>query len=167
MNQKEQERRARLMKMQAERLPEIKRRFEESQKQPDQTTEAPTVTGEAVIFEEVQRRNFNSNFKPGGKDAHLVNGRKNSAKPNDRSAKSSKSARPTKNNRNQKSIPKKSTADSRKIDLSVSTKKGDMVHHQRMLPRMSTPKPPSTSSAFQSINLATTATMALKLRMDN
>lgn len=133
MNQKEQERRARLMKMQAERLPEIKRRFEESQKQPDQTTEAPTVTGEAVIFEEVQRRNFNSNFKPGGKDAHLVNGRKNSAKPNDRSAKSSKSARPAKNNRNQKSVPKKSTADSRKIDLSVSTKKGDMVHHQRML----------------------------------
>ena len=133
MNQKEQERRARLMKMQAERLPEIKRRFEESQKQPDQTTEAPTVTGEAVIFEEVQRRNFNSNFKPGGKDAHLVNGRKNSAKLSDRSAKSSKSARPAKNNRNQKSVPKKSTADSRKIDLSVSTKKGDMVHHQRML----------------------------------
>ena len=31
MNKQEQERRAKLMRMQAERLPEIKRRFEENQ----------------------------------------------------------------------------------------------------------------------------------------
>ena len=49
MNQSEQERRARLLKQGAERLPDIKKRFEEAQK-----------------------RNFNSNFAPGGKDAKLV-----------------------------------------------------------------------------------------------
>ncbi|MBQ6396448.1 hypothetical protein IJH89_02580 [Candidatus Saccharibacteria bacterium] len=45
----EEERRARLLKQGAERLPDIKKRFEES-----------------------QRRNFNSNFAPGGKDEALV-----------------------------------------------------------------------------------------------
>ena len=130
MNQKEQARRARLMKMQAERLPEIKRRFEESQKQPDLKTETPTVTGEAVIFEEVQRRNFNSNFKPGGKDAHLVNTKKSIKKAGaDKAARNSKTVK----NQFDKKALKKSATDSRKIDLSVSTKKGDMVHHQRML----------------------------------
>ena len=49
MNKKEEERRARLLKLRAERLPDIKRQFEEA-----------------------QNRNFNSNFKPGGKDAKLV-----------------------------------------------------------------------------------------------
>ena len=49
MNLKEEERRARLLKSRAERLPDIKRQFEEA-----------------------QNRNFNSNFKPGGKDADLV-----------------------------------------------------------------------------------------------
>ena len=49
MNKKEEERRARLLKSRAERLPDIKRQFEEA-----------------------QNRNFNSNFKPGGKDAELV-----------------------------------------------------------------------------------------------
>ena len=52
MNNREAERRARLMKMRDERLPDIKKQFEESQK-----------------------RNFNSNFAEGGKDAKLV-GRK-------------------------------------------------------------------------------------------
>ena len=70
MNQKEQERRARLMKMQAERLPDIKKRFKENQNRP--VEKKTPLTGEEVIFEEVQKRNFNSNFKPGGKDAHLV-----------------------------------------------------------------------------------------------
>ena len=49
MNLKEEERRARLLKSRDERLPDIKQRFEEAQK-----------------------RNFNSNFQPGGKDAKLV-----------------------------------------------------------------------------------------------
>jgi ribonuclease J len=123
MNQKEQERRAKLMKMQAERLPEIKRRFEENQKRAEIKNDAPTVTGEAVIFEEVQKRNFNSNFKPGGKDAHLVK-KKEAKKP----AKTAKKATKT-----EKKPTKKSAAETRKVDLSVSTKKGDMVHHQRML----------------------------------
>lgn len=94
MNQQEQERRARLLQMRAERLPGIKKQFEEAQK-----------------------RNFNSNFKPGGKDAKLVKSAKSTAKPskNTKSAKASLKAR------------------SSKINLSVSTRKGEMVHHQRML----------------------------------
>ena len=57
MNSKEEERRARLLKSRAERLPDIKRQFEEA-----------------------QNRNFNSNFKPGGKDAELVASDSSSAK---------------------------------------------------------------------------------------
>ncbi|MBR3220507.1 ribonuclease J [Candidatus Saccharibacteria bacterium] len=91
MNQKEQERRARLLKMREERLPGIKKQFEEAQK-----------------------RNFNSNFKPGGKDAKLV---KSNSKA--KSAKAVKATKPS---------PK-----SNKVRLSVSTRKGEMVHHQRML----------------------------------
>ena len=49
MNQQESERRARLMKMRDERLPDIKKQFEEAQK-----------------------RHFNANFAEGGKDAALV-----------------------------------------------------------------------------------------------
>ncbi len=96
MNKKEEERRARLLKSRAERLPDIKKQFEES-----------------------QGRNFNSNFKPGGKDASLVNTKKK--------AKAKKAAAQT---------PKsqaKTEAEKRKVNLSVSVKKGDMVHHQRML----------------------------------
>ena len=51
-NKQEEERRARLMKMRDERLPDIKKQFEEAQK-----------------------RGFNSNFKEGGKDAGLVRGK--------------------------------------------------------------------------------------------
>ena len=127
MNQKEQERRARLMKMQAERLPEIKRRFEENKKRAELKTDEPTITGEAVIFEEVQKRNFNSNFKPGGKDAHLV--KKKAATKAAKPAKATKTA----TKKAEKATTKKSAAETRKVDLSVSTKKGDMVHHQRML----------------------------------
>ena len=98
MNQKEQERRARLLQMQAERLPQIKKNFEEAQK-----------------------RNFNSNFQPGGKDAKLVNhGKPQRVKSTAKSAKSQvKSA--------------KTAAEKRKVQLSVTTRKGEMVHHQRML----------------------------------
>ena len=76
MNKQEQERRARLMKMQAERLPEIKRRFEENQNRTKITDTAEVATGAAVIFEQAQKRNFNSNFKPGGKDYSTRNKKK-------------------------------------------------------------------------------------------
>jgi len=97
MNIQEEERRARLLKMRAERLPDIKKQFEEAQK-----------------------RNFNSNFAEGGKDAHLV---KKTAK------KASKKTAP------KAAAPKapKTEAEQRKVNLSVTTKKGEMVHHQRML----------------------------------
>ena len=113
MNLKEEERRARLLKSRAERLPDIKQRFEEAQK-----------------------RNFNSNFQPGGKDAGLVGGaKKNSAK----SAKAGKAAGAK--GKAAKAAPKasaaktkaKTEAEKRKVNLSVSTKKSEMVHHQRML----------------------------------
>lgn len=108
MNQKEQERRARLLKMRAERLPNIKKQFEEAQK-----------------------RNFNSNFKDGGKDAHYV-------KPNAKSLglikgrtrkPSAKNAAPDKGAKNSKAAKQSS----RKVDLPVSARKREMVHHQRML----------------------------------
>ncbi|MBR3323663.1 ribonuclease J [Candidatus Saccharibacteria bacterium] len=101
MNEQETERRARLLKMREERLPGIKKQFEEAQK-----------------------RNFNSNFKPGGKDAKLVKKAKNQPKP------AKKAKKPAKN---QKSAPQKTKEDRRKVELSVSTRKGEMVHHQRML----------------------------------
>lgn len=96
MNIKEEERRARLMKMREERLPDIKKQFEEAQK-----------------------RNFNSNFAPGGKDEALV------AKP--------KKATKAKAPKAKKAPAPKTEAEQRKVNLSVTTKKGEMVHHQRML----------------------------------
>ncbi|MDO4612125.1 MAG: RNase J family beta-CASP ribonuclease [Candidatus Saccharibacteria bacterium] len=93
----EEERRARLLKSRAERLPDIKKQFEEAQK-----------------------RNFNSNFQPGGKDAPAA--RKGSAKKQS-VKKATKQVAPK----------AKTEAEKRKVNLSVSAKKGDMVHHQRML----------------------------------
>ena len=103
MNIKEEERRARLLKSRAERLPDIKKQFEEAQK-----------------------RNFNSNFGPGGKDENLV------AKPATKKATKAakKAAKPAKETAKSKA---KTEAEQRKVNLSVSTKKGEMVHHQRML----------------------------------
>ena len=98
MNLKEEERRARLLKMRAERLPDIKKQFEEAQK-----------------------RNFNSNFAPGGKDAKLV------AKKTTKAA-----TKPAAKAATKKSAAK-TEAEKRKVNLSVSVKKGEMVHHQRML----------------------------------
>ncbi|MBR3233043.1 ribonuclease J [Candidatus Saccharibacteria bacterium] len=100
MNQSEQERRARLLRQGAERLPDIKKRFEEAQK-----------------------RNFNSNFAPGGKDAKFVQNKK---------AKKAQSKKP-KNQPKKAAKPAKSEVEKRKVNLSVSTRKGEMVHHQRML----------------------------------
>ena len=102
MNLKEEERRARLLKMRAERLPDIKKQFEEAQK-----------------------RNFNSNFAPGGNDAKLV------AKPAKKAA--AKATKATKTVKETAKSKAKSEAEARKVNLSVSTKKGEMVHHQRML----------------------------------
>ena len=128
MNSKEEERRARLLRSRAERLPDIKKQFEEA-----------------------QRRNFNANFAPGGKDAELVGNdqglRKNARKgaknasqgksSGKNGAKSGKKAgkKATKqpNQQNQPKTQAKIEAEKRKVNLSVSVKKGDMVHHQRML----------------------------------
>ena len=94
MNIKEEERRARLLKSRAERLPDIKKQFEEAQK-----------------------RNFNANFQPGGKDEKLVK----------------KATKATKSAKESKTTKAKTEAEKRKVNLSVSTRKGEMVHHQRML----------------------------------
>lgn len=101
MNRQEEERRARLMKMRNDRLPDIKKQFEEA-----------------------QNRNFNSNFAPGGKDEKLV-----AKKATKTVKKVAKKAEKEKNA--PKQAPKE--ADQRKVNLSVSTKKGEMVHHQKML----------------------------------
>lgn len=139
MNKHEQERRARLMKMQAERLPEIKRRFEENQgrTKSEDSTSSPTETDISTIFEQAQKRQFNSNFKPGGKDYSSRNRRKNVKgadgdsmnQQNNSSNSYKKSGKASKNPKNQKS----NEIEDRKVNLSVSTRRGDMVHHQRML----------------------------------
>ena len=107
MNQSEQERRARLLKQGAERLPDIKKRFEEAQK-----------------------RNFNSNFAPGGKDAKFVKHKSAKAAKTAKNAPKAKKAKPAKK---PKQPAPKTEAEKRKVNLSVSTRKGEMVHHQRML----------------------------------
>ena len=100
MNLKEEERRARLLKSRAERLPDIKKQFEMA-----------------------QDRNFNSNFKPGGKDEALV---KKKVTKKAKATKTVAKVSPAK-------AKAKMEAEKRKVNLSVNTKKGDMVHHQRML----------------------------------
>ena len=119
MNINEEERRARLLKSRAERLPDIKKQFEEA-----------------------QNRNFNSNFAPGGRDAALVGGKakkgKNAAKgPKNASQGKKANAKPANQPKNQPKTGKKAAkaadAEKRKVNLSVSTRKGEMVHHQRML----------------------------------
>ncbi len=118
--QAEEARRARLLKMRAERLPDIKKQFEENQK-----------------------RNFNANFGPGGKDEALV--KKSSAKKTTKATNSkagaTKSAKATKTSKSGKATKdtkasknaKLTPAQARNVALGVSTRKGEMVHHQRML----------------------------------
>ncbi len=120
----EEERRARLLKSRAERLPDIKKQFEEAQK-----------------------RNFNANFAPGGKDAGLLGSRKKNGSKGPKNASQGKNAngkggkkapQAQKNGKNGgkkagKGTSGKAGAEQRKVNLSVSAKKGDMVHHQRML----------------------------------
>lgn len=124
MNINEEERRARLLRSRAERLPDIKKQFEEAQK-----------------------RNFNSNFAPGGKDADLVGnnptskknagkGAKNASNGKNANGNAGKSAKnASKNAKNGKKSAKKAQtgAEKRRVNLSVSVRKGEMVHHQRML----------------------------------
>lgn len=99
----EAERRAKLLKSRAERLPDIKKQFEENQK-----------------------RNFNANFAPGGKDEKLVRG-KHAAKAAKKAATAKKAAK--------KAVPAKNAKAEKGSDVKmmVSTRKGEMVHHQRML----------------------------------
>ncbi len=103
MNLKEEERRARLLKSRAERLPDIKKQFEEA-----------------------QNRNFNSNFQPGGKDEKLVKKPKTTKATKAKKATAKAAPLTAKDKARQE-------AEQRKVNLSVSVKKGDMVHHQRML----------------------------------
>lgn len=134
MNLKEEERRARLLKSRAERLPGIKRQFEEAQGRKAVKT-ATNGSGASIDeFETAQNRNFNSNFAPGGKDANLVGSKasrnKNSSKVAKKVPKGKTAAKTTKNTAKSQA---KTDAEQRKVNLSVSTKKGDMVHHQRRL----------------------------------
>ena len=144
MNLKEEERRARLLKSRAERLPGIKKQFEESQLRKAQGTsdmnnlQQSQNSVDVKGFEAAQSRNFNSNFKPGGKDAKLVGSKATSAKTSSKTTKKASTAKSTtkKGTKTTKSTVKsqaKLEAEQRKVNLSVSTKKGDMVHHQRML----------------------------------
>ena len=114
--QAEAARRAKLLKMRAERLPDIKKQFEENQK-----------------------RNFNANFAPGGKDEKLVRGKnitakatKATMKPAVKKAAKKGNVKSTKSAKSKKSTS--ATPDKkREVNLLVSTRKGEMVHHQRML----------------------------------
>lgn len=110
MNINEEERRARLLKSRAERLPDIKRQFEEAQK-----------------------RNFNSNFAEGGKDAGLVKKATKTTKTAKTTSIKAKKTEQTATKATSKKAKAKAEAEKRKVNLSVSAKKGDMVHHQRML----------------------------------
>ena len=118
-NKAEAERRAKLLKMRAERLPDIKKAFEENQK-----------------------RNFNANFAPGGKDERLVRKKttaktaatktvKKAATPTGKKA----AAKKSNTSRNSKATKQAASNTDKKRDVSllVTTRKGEMVHHQRML----------------------------------
>lgn len=134
MNLKEEERRARLLKSRAERLPGIKRQFEEAQGR--KTVKTATNGSGASIdeFEMAQNRNFNSNFAPGGKDANLVGSKASRGKNSSKGVKkASKGKTATKTTKSTTKSQAKTDAEQRKVNLSVSTKKGDMVHHQRRL----------------------------------
>ena len=109
-NKAEAERRAKLLKMRADRLPNIKKQFEENQK-----------------------RNFNSNFQAGGKDAQYSNTNKTIHRSSSAVTKSKATPKTTKKTVSKKANIKTPDAEQRKVNLSVSTRKGEMVHHQRML----------------------------------
>lgn len=104
----EAERRAKLLRMRAERLPDIKKQFEENQK-----------------------RNFNANFAPGGKDEKLV--KKTTKKAATKATKTTKATKATKTTKTAAKKAPATTGKERNVALGVTTRKGEMVHHQRML----------------------------------
>ena len=108
----EEARRAKLLKMRAERLPDIKKQFEEAQK-----------------------RNFNANFAPGGKDEKLVKKTSTRKKADDAAKKTAKATKTAKGGKTAAKQEKKqlTPAQAHNVALGVSTRKGEMVHHQRML----------------------------------
>ena len=110
--QAEEARRAKLLKMRAERLPDIKKQFEEAQK-----------------------RNFNANFGPGGKDEKLVKKTTTRKKADDGAKKNAKATKATKGGKTAAKQEKKqlTPAQAHNVALGVSTRKGEMVHHQKML----------------------------------
>ena len=135
MNLSEEQRRARLLKSRAERLPGIKKQFEEAQgRKKAQKASNGQVSG-VDEFEAAQSRNFNSNFKPGGKDAGLVGSKAVLSKKGSKGAKKAATAKKAAKTTAKSSAKAKAQAEAeqRKVNLSVSVKKGDMVHHQRML----------------------------------
>ena len=104
--QAEAARRAKLLKMRAERLPDIKKQFEENQK-----------------------RNFNANFAPGGKDEKLVRGKKTTSKKASKAstkpvAKKTTKKSNTKATKTTKAAPTASDK-KREVNLLVSTRKGE------------------------------------------
>ena len=129
MKESEDERRARLIASSRERIPKLKQSYAARQEQKAQNARQsqPRKTSSVDNFEADQNRHFNSNFAAGGKDYRASRAQNNRAK-NSRNARGAKNA---KNARNTKSLKPKSN--DRQVNLSVSTKKGDMVHHQRML----------------------------------
>ena len=82
------------------------------------TYKKSTLKNGGIFYENNQNRNFNSNFKPGGKDARSRQGNGN----------------PGKNHQRRRNNPQKSdSTNQRQVKLSLGTRKGEMVHHQRML----------------------------------
>jgi ribonuclease J len=117
-NPREAERRAKLLKMRDDRLPDIKKQFEEAQK-----------------------RDFNSNFAPGGKDAQprtLNADNFSELKQRPRRFQNNNQKGNQNNNRNNQKSNKYSDksragdAEKRKVELSVSARRGEMIHRQRL-----------------------------------
>lgn len=113
---REQERRKKLMQMRDDRLPDIKKQFEEG-----------------------QNRRFNSNFERGGKDEqygkavrrkNAGNMVKNANKGQNRRENVVKNTTKGKNGENSGA---NGASDKNKVNLAVSTRKGEMVFHQRRL----------------------------------
>ena len=113
---REQERRKKLMQMRDDRLPDIKKQFEEG-----------------------QNRRFNSNFERGGKDEqygkavrrkNAGNMAKNANKGQNRRENVVKNTTKGKNGGNSGAV---AVSDKNKVNLAVSTRKGEMVFHQKRL----------------------------------
>lgn len=107
----EAERRAKLLKMRSDRLPNIKKRFEES-----------------------QGRNFNSNFKSNSNSGNSKDSKPARSNGKDLKSNGGNSKRRPNNQRSGNNNNKSNAeTDQRQVKLSLGTRKGEMVHHQRML----------------------------------